>query len=66
MAAQLWGIDLGGTKMEGVILNSVHDATPVIRTRIDTEAHKGYEHLVNQFPKLVQEMQKQSFLQAFP
>ena len=62
MADQLWGIDLGGTKMEGVILNSVHDAKPVIRTRIDTEADKGYEHLVNQFPKLLHQMQKQSGL----
>jgi fructokinase len=62
MTEKLWGIDLGGTKMEGVVLNSVHDRNPVVRTRIHTEAAKGYEHILNQFPKLLSELQKQSGL----
>ncbi|MEO5996239.1 MAG: ROK family protein [Chitinophagaceae bacterium] len=59
----LWGIDLGGTKIEGVILNSIADARPIIRTRVDTEASQGYEHVIGQIHKLVEEMKQQSGLQ---
>lgn len=52
----LWGIDLGGTKIEGVILSSLNDVKPLLRTRIDTEAYDGYEHVLNQIGKLVQQM----------
>lgn len=58
----LWGIDLGGTKIEGVILKSMDDPTPLIRTRVDTEGDKGYEHIVRQIKKLVDIMQKESGL----
>jgi predicted NBD/HSP70 family sugar kinase len=60
----LWGIDLGGTKIEGVILKSIDDPTPVMRTRIDTEAAEGYSHIVQQIKKLVGLMEKQSGLKA--
>ena len=49
----LWGIDLGGTKMEGVILESRTNPQVLHRLRIPTEAHLGYEHIVNQVVKLV-------------
>jgi predicted NBD/HSP70 family sugar kinase len=62
MNQPLWGIDLGGTKIEGVILPSLNDPTPLIRTRIDTEASKGYEHIIRQIEKLVKEMQTRSGL----
>ncbi len=62
MNQPLWGIDLGGTKIEGVILKSIDDSTPIIRTRIDTEALNGYHHIVKQIKKLVDEMQVQSGL----
>jgi predicted NBD/HSP70 family sugar kinase len=62
MNKPLWGIDLGGTKIEGVILKSMDDPTPVLRTRIDTEGHKGYEHIVQQIGKLVRLMQDESGL----
>lgn len=52
----LWGIDLGGTKIEGVILPSLNDITPVLRKRIDTEAYNGYEHVLNQIAELVKQM----------
>jgi len=58
----LWGIDLGGTKIEGAILPSLNDPSPVIRTRIDTEASKGYEHIIRQIEKLVKQMQTESGL----
>jgi predicted NBD/HSP70 family sugar kinase len=62
MSNTLWGIDLGGTKIEGVILTSLHDAVPVLRTRIDTEGHKGYQHILQQIHKLIGQMQEQSGL----
>ncbi|HVX51535.1 MAG TPA: ROK family protein [Chitinophagaceae bacterium] len=52
----LWGIDLGGTKIEGVILPSLDDVKPLLRTRIDTEAYNGYDHVLNQVGKLVGQM----------
>jgi fructokinase len=60
----LWGIDLGGTKIEGVVLRSITDPTPVIRTRVDTEASEGYAHIVQQINKLVRTMEKESGLKA--
>lgn len=62
MNQPLWGIDLGGTKIEGVILPSLNDPVPLIRTRIDTEGAKGYEHIISQIQKLVKQMQQQSGL----
>jgi predicted NBD/HSP70 family sugar kinase len=62
MNKALWGIDLGGTKIEGVILKSMIDPTPLIRTRVDTEGDKGYEHVVAQIKKLVGIMEKESGL----
>ena len=58
MSQPLWGIDLGGTKIEGVLLHSLDDATPVLRTRIDTEGSKGYQHIISQIQKLVKQMQE--------
>lgn len=62
MKEPLWGIDLGGTKIEGAILPSLNDPAPIIRTRIDTEASKGYNHILRQIEKLVQQMKDQSGL----
>jgi predicted NBD/HSP70 family sugar kinase len=63
MNQPLWGIDLGGTKIEGAILPSLDDPTAIIRTRIDTEASKGYEHILRQIEKLVKQMQNESGLE---
>ena len=62
MKQPIWGIDLGGTKVEGVILESIDDPTPIVRTRIDTEASKGYEHIIGQIGRLVKEMGDRSGL----
>ncbi|RYC69331.1 MULTISPECIES: ROK family protein [Spirosoma] len=53
-----WGIDLGGTKIEGVILQVERGTAPtpdavIIRKRIDTEAHNGYDHILNQVVRLI-------------
>ncbi len=50
----LCGIDLGGTKIEGVILeNSERGYVPLFRHRIATEAHLGYAHILNRIHSLV-------------
>lgn len=62
MNQALWGIDLGGTKIEGVILESLHRPEPLIRTRLNTEAQKGYDHIIGQIAQLVKNMEKESGL----
>src|SRR5687767_15671729 len=59
----LWGIDLGGTKIEGVILEPGQVKTPMLKTRIDTESQKGYSHIVDQIVRLVQQMKRQTGLE---
>ena len=62
MNQALWGIDLGGTKIEGVILESLDNPTPIVRTRVDTEASKGYDHILGQIAKLITELEQKSGL----
>jgi len=50
----LWGIDLGGTKIEGVVLESRTEPNPLKRLRVPTESDKGYHHIVNQIVKLIE------------
>ena len=50
---KLWGIDLGGTKIECAVIEG---AETIIRRRIPTEADKGYPHIVSQVKKLVTEI----------
>jgi fructokinase len=52
----LWGIDLGGTKIEGVILKSQHESEILFRNRLPTEADKGYDHILSQVKKVVDMM----------
>ena len=63
MPTAIWGIDLGGTKIEGVILPATGDPQPILRTRIPTEADKGYQHIVSQIGVLVKRMMEESGLQ---
>lgn len=56
MSKKLWGIDLGGTKIEGVVLKSAEDPEVLIRQRIDTEADKGYEHTLSRIKLLVDQI----------
>jgi fructokinase len=52
MKSFLWGIDLGGTKIEGVILDSSDYTKPLFRERISTESEKGYDHILNRIAEL--------------
>lgn len=44
------GIDLGGTKIEGIILDK--DLKEVFRKRIPTEQEKGYDHILSNIASL--------------
>jgi fructokinase len=50
---KLWGVDLGGTKIECAVIDS---DKAVIRRRIPTEAAKGYEHIISQIKRIVTEV----------
>lgn len=58
-----WGIDLGGTKIEGVVLESRTNPRPLARLRIATEAHLGYEHICQQIKKLVDMLRAETGLE---
>jgi predicted NBD/HSP70 family sugar kinase len=53
---KLWGIDLGGTKIECAVLDTKGHFSTVIRRRIETEANKGYQHILSQIKTLVDEV----------
>lgn len=53
MSEKLWGIDLGGTKIEGIVLKSKDDPEVLVRHRIDTESNGGYEHVLNRIGILI-------------
>jgi len=48
------GIDLGGTKIEGIALDA--SGEEVFRKRIDTEREKGYEHIMDRIKTLHTEL----------
>lgn len=52
MNAYLWGVDLGGTKIEGIILRA-ENGEILIRKRVPTESKFGYDHILNQIKKLI-------------
>jgi fructokinase len=62
MSHPLWGIDLGGTKIEGAILPSLNDPRPIIRHRIDTQGQQGYLHVIARIALLVEEMSSRTGL----
>jgi|TARA_B110000263_G_C15310398_1_gene512782 predicted NBD/HSP70 family sugar kinase len=47
------GIDLGGTKIEGIILKSDKEPIEIERLRINTEEDKGYNQIINNIKRLV-------------
>lgn len=58
-----WGIDLGGTKIEGAVLESREKPKVLVRQRVATEAHLGYDHILNQVSKLVDQLKAETGLQ---
>lgn len=58
----LFGIDLGGTKIEGVVLPGDNAPKPLARIRIDTQADVGYEHILDRIRDLIQQLGKETGL----
>jgi N-acetylglucosamine kinase len=52
MGDTYWGIDLGGTKIEAVLIDRT--MTPLVRRRIATEASVGYRHILERIRQLVE------------
>ena len=61
-SSPLWGIDLGGTKIEGAILDPDQPTQAIRRLRVPTESAKGYEHILAQFSRLIGELEDSSGL----
>ncbi len=65
MGPTLWGIDLGGTKVEGVVVSGVlprSQAEPgtwevLARLRLPTEAELGYEHILGRIGEVVEQLE---------
>ncbi len=53
----IWGIDFGGTKIEGVILKSAENPEVIFRHRVPTGASEGYQHILQQFSELMNAME---------
>jgi len=49
----LWGIDLGGTKTEGIVVDADDKYKTLARMRIPTEREKGYKHTLSRIALLV-------------
>ena len=52
MVDYYWGIDLGGTKIEAVVID--RSMKPVIRRRVATEASGGYSHILERIRQLLE------------
>ena len=56
----LWGLDLGGTKIEGAILLPDHPQTTLARLRRPTESSQGYDHILSQICGVVADLENAS------
>lgn len=56
----LWGIDLGGTKIEGAILSSNEPGVARQRLRLPTEADRGYQHVKRRIGEVVERLEQAS------
>lgn len=59
---EVWGIDLGGTKIEGVVVTSLDPLQTACRIRVLTDAHLGYRHILDQVGRLLVQMETQTGL----
>jgi len=58
----LWGVDLGGTKIEGAIVDIAQAGRALWRVRVPTESQHGYDHILGQTRKLIEELEAASGL----
>ena len=52
----IWGIDLGGTKIECAVIEDMESRKVLNRQRLPTEQEHGYQHILRQISKLVETM----------
>ncbi len=55
----LWGVDLGGTKIECAVLENPTSTYTLARKRIPTEPQKGYAHILSQIKRLTDDVAKE-------
>ena len=61
-----WGIDLGGTKIEGVIMDSSRPGEALFRLRRETGSAQGYEHILSQIEGVISDLESASGLTRPP
>jgi predicted NBD/HSP70 family sugar kinase len=52
----LIGIDLGGTKIEGVVIDAAQPELALKRLRVPTDREKGYDHILDRICALVNDL----------
>ncbi len=60
----IFGLDLGGTKIEGVVLKSKTDPSVLARLRLPTESEGGYQHIIEQIARVVASLEKETGITA--
>lgn len=58
----IWGIDLGGTKIEGIILEDAGSLKVMERLRVPTESQQGYDHILRQIALCLDQLKLNSGL----
>jgi len=59
---KLWGLDLGGTKIEGAIIDPSRPDVALHRLRLPTESSRGYDHIIAQIGRVVTQLEAVSGL----
>jgi N-acetylglucosamine kinase len=54
------GIDLGGTKIEGAVIDPARPDRALCRLRVPTESSRGYAHVIGQVVRLVRMLERES------
>ena len=56
----LYGVDLGGTKIEGAVIDPLKPDRALCRLRVPTEGRRGYAHVIGQVVRLVEMLERES------
>jgi predicted NBD/HSP70 family sugar kinase len=56
----LFGVDLGGTKIEGAVIDPRRPDHALCRLRVPTDGHLGYAHVIKQVVRLVRLLERKS------
>ncbi|HXQ81990.1 MAG TPA: ROK family protein [Opitutaceae bacterium] len=55
-----FGVDLGGTKIEGAVVDPARPDSAVCRLRLPTDSARGYSHVISQVARLVGMLERES------